>query len=83
MRSTSETPYERGWSIARGEPSSVRAEGILGQFLYVSPDRGTVVVRQGSSLGRYSCSGWLEAFDRIAADAAAREGCFAANAGSR
>lgn len=54
--------YQRlWWLVARGRPDFM-ANGHLGQFLYVNPSAGTIIVRLGRSMGGLSREDWVQVF---------------------
>lgn len=58
--------YQYGWWLMPGEPFAFRAEGILGQFLFVLPANRIVIVRLGKSLGNMDWSEWARWLTQIA-----------------
>lgn len=49
------------WLVAKDRPDFM-ANGHLGQFLYVSPSAGVIIVRLGKSMGRLSREDWMQVF---------------------
>lgn len=58
--------YQYGWWLMPGDPVAIRAEGILGQFLYINPTHRIVVVRFGTSLGQLDWDGWKDFLTKMA-----------------
>ena len=58
--------YQYGWWLMPGESFAFRAEGILGQFLYVNPEKRVVIVRFGTSLGGLNWAEWRGFLSRVA-----------------
>jgi CubicO group peptidase (beta-lactamase class C family) len=56
--------YQNQWWISNKEDRSYRAEGILGQYIYVNPKTETIIVRLGREYGKYS--DWNTVFESIA-----------------
>lgn len=46
--------YQNHWWISNKENRSFRAEGILGQYIYVNPKTETIIVRLGKNSGKNS-----------------------------
>jgi CubicO group peptidase (beta-lactamase class C family) len=55
------------WRIAPHR-DAILATGHLGQFLYVNPGTGTIVVRQGTARGGLSTEQWQALFESVAED---------------
>lgn len=55
--------YQNHWWISDQEEMSFRAEGILGQYIYVNPKTETIIVRLGRNYGKYQ--NWESVFKTI------------------
>ena len=58
--------YQYGWWIMSKQYGDFRAEGILGQFVYVNPAKNIIIVRLGRSRGGLSWKEWNEVFTYLA-----------------
>lgn len=58
--------YQYGWYIMSEDAGDFRAEGVLGQFIYVNPKHQVIIVRLGRSLGGIDWRGWKRTFSDIA-----------------
>lgn len=56
--------YQNHWWISDKEEMSFRAEGILGQYIYVNPKTETIIVRLGRNYGKNV--GWNSIFNQLA-----------------
>jgi CubicO group peptidase (beta-lactamase class C family) len=65
--SNGERAYTHGWWPATRNGTDFAAVGKDGQFLYVSPDYDTIIVRLGERLGYDSMDGWMSLFAELAA----------------
>ncbi len=54
--------YQRLWWLVARDRSDFMANGHLGQFLYVSPSAGVIIVRLGRSTGGLSREEWTQVF---------------------
>jgi CubicO group peptidase (beta-lactamase class C family) len=53
------------WLVAKDRPDFM-ANGHLGQFLYINPSTGVIIVRLGKSLGGLSREEWTQLFMSLA-----------------
>jgi CubicO group peptidase (beta-lactamase class C family) len=60
--------YQYGWWIMSETSGDFRAEGHLGQFLYVNPAKGVIIVRLGTSRGGVKWAEWKDVLTRLAAE---------------
>jgi CubicO group peptidase (beta-lactamase class C family) len=58
--------YSALWWLLSEEEGDVLAQGKDGQFLYVNPQRNTIVVRLGRSAGDLRTSQWVSLFREVA-----------------
>ena len=58
--------YQYGWWIMSKQYKDYRAEGILGQFIYVNPVKNVIIVRLGENRGGLSWKEWKEVFVDLA-----------------
>jgi CubicO group peptidase (beta-lactamase class C family) len=56
--------YQNHWWISDKEEMSFRAEGILGQYIYINPKTETIIVRLGRNYGKNV--GWNSIFNQLA-----------------
>jgi CubicO group peptidase (beta-lactamase class C family) len=56
--------YQNHWWISDKEEMSFRAEGILGQYIYVNPKTETIIIRLGRNSGKNV--GWNSIFNQLA-----------------
>jgi CubicO group peptidase (beta-lactamase class C family) len=61
------------WLIARDRPDFM-ANGHLGQFLYVNPSAGIIIVRLGRSMGGLNREEWTQVFISLSAGIQRRSG---------
>ena len=54
--------YQRLWWLVARDRSDFMANGHLGQFLYVNPSAGVIIVRLGRSVGGLSREEWTQVF---------------------
>lgn len=54
--------YQRLWWLVARDRSDFMANGHLGQFLYVNPSAGVIIVRLGSSMGGLGREEWTQVF---------------------
>jgi CubicO group peptidase (beta-lactamase class C family) len=54
--------YQRLWWLTAPDRSDFMASGYLGQFLYVNPSAGVIIVRLGRSRGGLSRDEWTQVF---------------------
>lgn len=54
--------YQRMWWLVAKDRPDFMANGHLGQFLYVNPSAGVVIVRLGKSMGGLSREEWTQVF---------------------
>ena len=54
------TNYRYGWWRMPGDSFALRAEGTMGQYLYINPERRTVIVRLGHGLGTMNAEHWRQ-----------------------
>lgn len=59
--------YALGWWPASADGTDFLAAGKDGQFLYVAPERDTIIVRLGEAHGYDARSGWISLFAALAA----------------
>lgn len=57
--------YQYQWWIVSHERGDYMAAGHLGQFLYVHPRRGCIIVRLGKSKGSLTTKEWQEVFANL------------------
>lgn len=58
--------YQHGWWIMSEHYGDYRAEGHLGQFLYVNPKLNVIIVRLGKNLGRLEWEDWKHVLTLLA-----------------
>lgn len=58
--------YQRMWWLVAKDRPDFMANGHLGQFLYINPSTGVIIVRLGKSLGGLSREEWTQLFMSLA-----------------
>ena len=58
--------YQYGWWIMSNRYKDFRAEGILGQFIYINPVKRVIIVRLGENRGGLTWKEWKEVFTDLA-----------------
>ena len=58
--------YQYGWYMMSEKYNDFRAEGILGQFIYINPVKQVIIVRLGKDRGGVSWHHWKEVFTYLA-----------------
>lgn len=54
------TNYRYGWWHMPADSFALRAEGTMGQYLYINPESRTVIVRLGHGLGTMNAEQWRQ-----------------------
>lgn len=54
--------YQHLWWLVAEDRPDFMANGHLGQFLYINPSAGVIIVRLGKSMGGLSRDEWMQAF---------------------
>ena len=57
--------YQRMWWLVARDRPDFMANGHLGQFLYVNPATGVIIVRLGTGMGGLSRDEWMQVFGSL------------------